>query len=163
MPKLYPKQVVEACMLSFEGNTDYYISNRLNISLASLSRWRTLPLWQTTEERLIDQFIDTHNINPIKKEAQNMYIKNIEEKTYGSIGSSINMNYALRILYKKTNQKETYDLSCILKMPGEKKRGAIIAVFETEEEAKKAFDSLHEAIDLNRSVWDVEKYKASLT
>ena len=91
-----------------------------------------------------------------------MFILNVEEQTYGAINSSLNTNYVFRFFYKMSNQKQSYDLSCIIKIPGENKKGVIITKFKTEEHAKMAFDDLHQAIAEDKKVWDVAECRSRL-
>lgn len=58
MPTLNSKQVIRACRLSFQGNTDEDIANELKVHAATISRWRQLPLWQQTHSKLIEITID---------------------------------------------------------------------------------------------------------
>ena len=54
MPKrVGSKVIIEACYLSFKGVSDGEIAAKCDVSVAALSRWRTLPLWKEFEDELI--------------------------------------------------------------------------------------------------------------
>ena len=54
MRRTSTKLLLEACKLSFEGNTDAEIASRLQTSVSNVSRWRKKTIWQEFEQELID-------------------------------------------------------------------------------------------------------------
>lgn len=54
MRQVKKKFVLEACKLSFEGNSDAEVAKFLKTSVSNISRWRKTPLWQEFEQELID-------------------------------------------------------------------------------------------------------------
>ena len=63
MPNLSTKKVVQACRLSYEGNLDKKISEELDVSVSTISRWRQLALWKETENKLIEATIQVERKN----------------------------------------------------------------------------------------------------
>lgn len=59
MPSLNPKKIIEACIMSFQGTPDKIIANELEIHTSTLSRWRSLDLWQQTHDHLVNNFIES--------------------------------------------------------------------------------------------------------
>ena len=153
-----PNKIVKTCILCFEGTPDIEVAKLMGTTGATITRWRKLELWKQTEERLIEKTID-EQFNP---KGETMFILNVADQTYGSINSSLNTNYVFRFFYKKGNNQENYDLSCIIKIPGENKKGILLSKFKTEEHARKAFIDLHQAIADDKKVWNVEECKSRL-
>ena len=56
MRRTSTKLLLEACKLSFEGNTDAEIAVVLKTSVSNVSRWRKKILWQEFEQELINAY-----------------------------------------------------------------------------------------------------------
>ena len=54
MKRLDPKQILEACKLSFDGMTGAEIAKKLKVNPNTISRWRKLTLWKEMEQKLIE-------------------------------------------------------------------------------------------------------------
>ena len=48
------KQLLIACQMSFEGNSNQEIADRLGFTETTVSNWRKLELWKEFEAELID-------------------------------------------------------------------------------------------------------------
>lgn len=57
MPKHNPKQIIKACRLCFQGDTDKKIAHKLQVHTTTITNWRKLQLWQKTEAQLIETTI----------------------------------------------------------------------------------------------------------
>lgn len=89
-----------------------------------------------------------------------MFIKSVEDPGYGSLEAGINISYVFRILYKQNAQNESlFELCCVTQLPNEAKKLKVVASYPSKEEAKAAYESLFQAIESNRKVWDVEASK----
>ena len=54
MKKLDLKQILKACILSFDGMTGAEIAKELKVNPNTISRWRKLKLWKEMEQKLIE-------------------------------------------------------------------------------------------------------------
>ena len=57
MERLNPKQIIKACRLSFQGESDQKVANKLKVHKSTIPRWRKHELWQKTEAQLIETTI----------------------------------------------------------------------------------------------------------
>lgn len=71
MPVLNPKQIVKACRLRFEGNSDEKTAKILKVHPVTIARWRKLDLWKETEKSLIEATIQTETETLLKRKKKN--------------------------------------------------------------------------------------------
>lgn len=54
MEKLNPKQIIKACRLSFQGDSDEKVAKKIKVHKSTIIRWRKLELWQKMEQQLLE-------------------------------------------------------------------------------------------------------------
>lgn len=54
MEKLNPKQIIKACRLSFQGDSDEKVAKKVKVHKSTIIRWRKLELWQKMEQQLLE-------------------------------------------------------------------------------------------------------------
>lgn len=54
MPKHNPKQIIKACRLCFQGDSNQKIAKKVNVHKSTITQWRKLDLWKQMEKQLIE-------------------------------------------------------------------------------------------------------------